>query len=772
MEDSSYMSEEKNAPEAAKAAVKAPEKALRKVVASDDVTEIICGGLRLRYAFLSQKGYYPDDPHKPNQDAYSITERFGPRESNDAMFAVYDGHGRDGDLCAQHARDHVPTMLAKNVAKFKDKEARLHSKELDRLANRNSTAPTEPLSHVELSKEQFQQAAHRAHVEANQAMHQDPSLDDSLSGTTAISVYFHGRRNRMTVCNVGDSRAIVGKQEGRSLKALPLSRDQTPYRKDERARIRATGARILSLDQLEGLEPINEGDDSNNDEDLELGEELDEGGDPPRVWSANGDYPGTAFTRSLGDAMAEELGVFAEPEMLTREIKPEDRLVVLASDGIYEFLTNQSVVDICAKFTDPLEACRAVVAESYELWLQYELRTDDITIIVIFVDQVLEASLMQREYVTASARDLGVKRSLSIKGMVDDEEEDEAEALTEEGLRPVRSRMTKEKAQEIEKLKAKGLASADYAEEMNSKEVDLDQLYTEKTASQKARIADAIKTSVMFRNISDDQRELIFGVMEHIPVTAGEWVIKQGSVGDRFYIIDEGNFEVRIVGDGEVDDGTGGALIHVYEGSITKHLHPCFGELALMYSAPRSASIIARSDGNLWGLHRSAFRQVLAQSQGTRKELTKTVASVAIFKGLDEEELKKLASAFDEIAFGRGENIVEQGHFGDSMFVITSGSCGKFYLMRLEKILYSEAQHLMSFSLFLFVITELVRLIKGVPRNLTLKAGDYFGHEVMVDKQKYAATVVSLQTMTGWRIDRTVLAQTVPLDKLRRAKPK
>ena len=34
--------------------------------------------------------------------------------------------------------------------------------------------------------------------------------------------------------------------------------------------------------------------------------------------------------------------------------------------------------------------------------------------------------------------------------------------------------------------------------------------------------------------------------------------------------------------------------------------------------------------------------------------------------------------AFDEIAFGRGENIIEQGHYGDSMYVITSGSCGKF----------------------------------------------------------------------------------------------
>lgn len=178
-------------------------------------------------------------------------------------------------------------------------------------------------------------------------MHRSPALDDSLSGTTSISAYIQGRRNRITVSNVGDSRAIIGQRIKRmssdkagrggsdtgtvdtsdssihgSLRALPLSRDQTPYRKDERIRIRKTGARILSLDQIEGLEPIpdeDEDDGSEGEGDIVLGEEIDEGGDPPRVWSPHGEYPGTAFTRSLGDAIAEELGVYAEPEMVTRE---------------------------------------------------------------------------------------------------------------------------------------------------------------------------------------------------------------------------------------------------------------------------------------------------------------------------------------------------------------------------------------------------------------------------------------------------------------------
>jgi CRP-like cAMP-binding protein len=65
-------------------------------------------------------------------------------------------------------------------------------------------------------------------------------------------------------------------------------------------------------------------------------------------------------------------------------------------------------------------------------------------------------------------------------------------------------------------------------------------------------------------------------------------------------------------------------------------------------------------------------------------------------------------------------------------------------------------------------IAELVEFVKGIPQNHTLKAGDFFGQEVIVDQLKYEASVVSLQTTTGWKIDRAVLANTIPVDKLRR----
>jgi CRP-like cAMP-binding protein len=60
-------------------------------------------------------------------------------------------------------------------------------------------------------------------------------------------------------------------------------------------------------------------------------------------------------------------------------------------------------------------------------------------------------------------------------------------------------------------------------------------------------------------------------------------------------------------------------------------------------------------------------------------------------------------------------------------------------------------------------------VVKGSPESSTLKAGDNFGDEVILDRQKYSDTVVSLETVTGWKISREVLTKTVPVEKLRKS---
>ena len=56
-------------------------------------------------------------------------------------------------------------------------------------------------------------------------------------------------------------------------------------------------------------------------------------------------YPGTAFTRSIGDAVAERIGVTALPEVDTFTLGAGSRFAVIASDGVFEFLPSQAVVD-------------------------------------------------------------------------------------------------------------------------------------------------------------------------------------------------------------------------------------------------------------------------------------------------------------------------------------------------------------------------------------------------------------------------------------------
>lgn len=146
-----------------------------------------------------------------------------------------------------------------------------------------------------------------AFINTNAAMRAS-EIDDTLSGTTAIAIVVKG--NVLYVGNVGDSRAIVASMVNGRPKVSPLSSDQTPFRKDERDRLRLKGAKIMTLDQIDGTEPMH--DNWNN----MGGDEIDEVGDPPRVWDSTQEKPGCAFTRSIGDACAEQVGVFAVGNVL------------------------------------------------------------------------------------------------------------------------------------------------------------------------------------------------------------------------------------------------------------------------------------------------------------------------------------------------------------------------------------------------------------------------------------------------------------------------
>ncbi|RHY19747.1 hypothetical protein DYB25_001296 [Aphanomyces astaci] len=592
--------------------------------------------------------------HKPNQDAFVCQPMF---HNQDSFFGVFDGHGTTGELCAQYARDVVPALLQQHLAK-----------------NVNTT-----------------QALIRAHVDANTMMHSAP-FDDSMSGTTAISVLF--QTNEIHISNVGDSRAIVAQEitDGAAspqLVAKALSIDQTPFRKDERDRVKKTGARIMTVDQLEGYEPIHE------NWGLTLGDEIDESGDPPRIWHPHGDYPGTAFTRSLGDHVSEELGVFAEPEVITKTLNAHDKFIVIASDGVFEFLTSQAVVNIVKVYKDPLDACLAVVEESYNRWLQFEVRTDDITCIVLHVEPSIAAAAASKQPPVKASKLHG--RNSIIAGH-------DVLVAMQDSLRPVRgigvdinkswrSRDTiiggydttaRMSMASEDNLLSSSCPQEDTASLLLSPPSDYDvkRHTVPKSAADFARLERMVQHNFLFSHLTADKVPAlhdVLSVMQRQVVADGEVVIHQHDDGDQFFLVDAGRFDVRVraapvepeaapTTDDSLDAAYG-PVVHTYVAS--EGSHPTFGELALMYSKPRAATVLATAGGGtLWTIDRSAFRSILVRRP--LRNVVQRLRNLPLLRPLTVAQLNLLAEQMKEVTLEAGTIVFEAG---------ASVAFGQFYLV-------------------------------------------------------------------------------------------
>nr|KJB10071.1 hypothetical protein B456_001G182600 [Gossypium raimondii] len=73
----------------------------------------------------------------------------------------------------------------------------------------------------------------------------------------------------------------------------------------------------------------------------------------------------------------------AVPEISIARLTPSHLFFVVASDGVFEFLSSQTVVNMAAAYKDPSDACAAIAGDSYKRWLELENQTDDITIIIV-----------------------------------------------------------------------------------------------------------------------------------------------------------------------------------------------------------------------------------------------------------------------------------------------------------------------------------------------------------------------------------------------------
>ncbi|KAK3554358.1 hypothetical protein QTP70_022584 [Hemibagrus guttatus] len=283
---------------------------------------------------LSKVGYASQiGQRKENEDRYQVSQM-----TNDIIyFAVFDGHGgaQAADFCHKYMEQHIRELVAK--------EGNLEVV----LTNAFLNVDKELAKHLQCSADGriFLISSWfylTAEVMVRKRIKFEINRSSMLSSGTTATVALLRDGIELVVASVGDSRAMLCRKS----KALKLTVDHTPERKDEKERIRKSGGFVTwnSLGQ-------------------------------PHV---NGRL---AMTRSIGDFDLKNAGVIAEPE--TKRISlhhVHDAFLALTTDGINFIMNSQEICDVINQCNDPKEAAQRLSEQA----LQYGAEDNSTVIVVPF----------------------------------------------------------------------------------------------------------------------------------------------------------------------------------------------------------------------------------------------------------------------------------------------------------------------------------------------------------------------------------------------------
>ncbi|MBA0611964.1 hypothetical protein Godav_012613 [Gossypium davidsonii] len=305
-----------------------------------------------------------------NQDAMIVWENFGSR--TDTVFCgIFDGHGPYGHLVAKRVRDHLPLKLSAhweaNVSSedvFRDFSlGSMTSENMSLLSVDKESRPSIDFLESEKHPDIFE-TLKESFLKAFKAMDRElrvhPSIDSFCSGTTAVTLVKQGPY--LVIGNLGDSRAVLGtRDKNNMLTAVQLTVDLKPNLPAEAERIRRCKGRVFALCD----EP-----------------------EVTRVWLPNNDSPGLAMARAFGDFCLKDFGLISVPEITFRHLTENDEFVVLATDGIWDVLSNEEAVEIIASAPARSSAARALVEVAIRAW-RYKYPTskvDDCAVVCLFLD--------------------------------------------------------------------------------------------------------------------------------------------------------------------------------------------------------------------------------------------------------------------------------------------------------------------------------------------------------------------------------------------------
>ncbi|PNW85942.1 hypothetical protein CHLRE_03g199050v5 [Chlamydomonas reinhardtii] len=189
----------------------------------------------------------------------------------------------------------------------------------------------------------------------------------------------------------------------------------------------------------------------------------------------------------------------------------------------------------------------------------------------------------------------------------------------------------------------------------------------------------------------------------------GEVVFRKGEPGDAFYVVHSGAFTVF--------DADGKELARVGEGG-------CFGELALLRSEARAATVMALSDASVLMLSRDVFTRLLGNLATLRNVWRfEALKKVPLLGAVDAGVRARLAAALKPTSFRAGDEVIRQGDIGDRFYIVERGELGVF------------------------------KDRSGPIKNY--KAGDYFGELALLRNEPRAATVKASTDVCLLELDRT-----------------
>ncbi|XP_038702199.1 probable protein phosphatase 2C 65 isoform X2 [Tripterygium wilfordii] len=275
-----------------------------------------------------------------NQDAMTVWEDF-TGEKGMIFCGVFDGHGPSGHKVARSVRETLPSMLSSAI-----KSPQVNDSE-------NCDAED-----VVPSLLQWEDNFIRSFGEMDEELNLDCSIDSFCSGSTAVTIVKKG--DLLVIGNLGDSRAVLcTRGEENQLVPVQLTVDLKPNIQSEAERIKNCRGRVFAMDREPNVF---------------------------RIWMPEEDYPGLAMSRCFGDFCLKDYGLTSIPKVASRKLTDDDEFVVLATDGVWDILTNNEVIKIVASAKRRSMAAKLLVCHAVQTWRSKHpgCSVDDCTAICFF----------------------------------------------------------------------------------------------------------------------------------------------------------------------------------------------------------------------------------------------------------------------------------------------------------------------------------------------------------------------------------------------------